>query len=251
MEVTGWETRALARDVADLPPESPERPADTLDEQSAQIRYDVPDCPKAIVYGDPQDAARKVDWRQGDTDLNVKGNCGLTSVANLLELSGRHVGEREVTRLAMEKKLCAWESWRSPAEKGGTDIQQRQVLLKAYGISSEIAKSYEDKGSLSSVAQEVMAGKGCLMSVNAGILWKNPAYIGATYGGRPVSNHVVTVTGAAFDARSGGLKGLYICDSGRGEAEDACRFVSVQELNQCYTQVVRAGVNITANPIRA
>lgn len=212
-----------------------------------EIRTDVPDCSEAFVSGNPFDNAHKMDFKQGDNPFYASGNCGLVSIANTLSRGGLYVSEDEVTEYAIHAGQCTFNPNGPISENGGTDAIMRKNILEHFGMPSYIADP-ENGGSPEQIAKAIEEGKGVLIGVNAGILWNNANYV-ETYLGMPIANHCVSVTGVARDANSGELKGFYIADSGRGLPEDANRFLTIDEFNDVYTNIIQNHANITTKSI--
>ena len=40
---------------------------------------DIPNCANAITHGNPFELSKTMDHQQGDTDLHIRGNCGIGS----------------------------------------------------------------------------------------------------------------------------------------------------------------------------
>lgn len=212
-----------------------------------EIRFDVPECEVAMVTGDPFGNAGKMDFKQGDNPYNASGNCGLVSISNLLRRAGLEVSEADVTRCAIESGLCEYNPSGSAENNGGTTMEMRRDILQQYGIASDICPA-QNGGSLQEIADAIDSGRGVLISVNAGELWECDD--GSTpFWGNPVSNHCVTVTGIARNASTGEITGVYIADSGRGAAGDACRYITVEKFDEAYTNVYGSGANITRDPV--
>ncbi|MCD7884173.1 MAG: hypothetical protein LUI87_10805 [Lachnospiraceae bacterium] len=63
--------------------------------------------------------------------------------------------------------------------------------------------------------------------------------------GQVHADHAATVTGTVRDI-DGNLLGIRVCDSGWGDGD---RFISVEQLEECYTNVFGSGVVVTDAPI--
>lgn len=201
-----------------------------------------------LISGNPQEVAPLLDYAQGDNPYNASGNCGLVSVSNVLEMAGlENCGEDEVTLYALETNQCANDPSLASADRGGTNEQNLENILESYGVAASWC--WSDAVSYETLAAEVAEGSGVIVSVNAGYLWDEPEYVNGE-GGAVYANHFVTVTGVARNADSGEIEGFYICDSGRGQPEDACRFVSLEQFDLAFGQVEDSGAVITDYPIR-
>lgn len=212
-----------------------------------EIRYDVPGCEAALVTGDPFGNAVDMDFQQGDNPYGAHGNCGLVSIVNMLRRGELPVSEDQITKYAIDSGLCVYDPYGDMSENGGTTAEMRQMILAAFGIESDIGTP-QNGGTIEDIADAIDSGKGVLISVNAGVLWDCDDG-SALVDGRVQVNHCVAVTGVARDASTGEITGIYIADSGRGLPEDACRYLTVDEVNEMYTEAVGSSVNITRNPI--
>ncbi len=212
-----------------------------------EIRYDIPNCEVAMVTGDPFGNACKMDFEQGDNPYNASGNCGLVSISNMLRRAGMDVSEKDVTRCAIDSGLCDYNPMGSADNNGGTTIEMRCDILNKFGVASDICPS-GNGGTLEDIADAIDSGRGVLISVNAGELWDCDDG-SVPFWGRPVSNHCIMVTGIARNAATGEIAGVYIADSGRGIAGDACRYLTVEKFDEAYTNVYGSGANITRNPV--
>lgn len=221
-----------------------------------EIRTDVPGCEVALISGDPFTRAEVVDYAQGDNSYHAEGNCGIVSVTNILRISGMDISEEETTAHAIENGECAYNPFylvsengeyvydplHVTTENGGTTMELQERILADYGIESSSYSSAEF--GLNEIAEVVENGHGVIAEINADILWD--ADLGST---GFYANHAITITGVARDAASGAVAGVYICDSGRGEPSDACRFVSAELFNDCYSNISNSGVVVTDAPL--
>jgi Ca2+-binding RTX toxin-like protein len=129
---------------------------------------------------------------------------------------------------------------RRDATRGGCNQYDQVNLLKSFGLEADFSNGY-DQARLASLLKD---GRGVLIAVNAGKLWGDPDDI---QGG--VLNHVVTVTGVACDADSGNVLGFYIADSGRGQAADASRYLSAEDMRN-MADAYGANMVYTRDPIK-
>lgn len=212
-----------------------------------EIKYDVPNCKAALVTGNPFKTACFMNYKQGENPYNAKGNCGLVSISNMLRRGDISISENEITKAAIDGNYCTYSPIGDAKKNGGTSINSRQKLIKKLGIDNEI-KFPGNGGDLQDIADAIDRGCGVIISINAGALWNSDD--GSTLvRGKLQSNHCVTVTGVARDISSGKIVGIYIADSGRGIVEDACRYLTVEEFHEIYTDVYNSGANITKTPI--
>ena len=202
-----------------------------------ELRTDVPGVDRALVIGNPFEAAERMDYVQGDNVLGYLGDCGLTSVANVGQLCGLDLSEDDVVLLANATGQCANDWFLPPSERGGVNDENIINLLSAYGIEAHAESADSPGGSLEAIAQYCENGQSVTMGLNAGVAWDMPEYIDD--GG---ANHQVTVLGAVRDADTGEVAGLYICDSGNNEQ---CRFVDAETCHAMYTNVSGASIVVT------
>ena len=209
------------------------------DNSRVEISTEVPGVERAIVIGNPFAAAQVMDYVQGDNELNYRQDCGLTSVSNIARLCGLDVSENDVVLLADKMDECS-NHWFLPAtERGGVNDGNIINLLAHYGIEAHVEEARSPGGSLEAIAQYCENGQHVTMGINAGVAWDDPTSIGN--GG---ANHQITVLGAARDASTGEVAGIYICDSG---SRDQCRFVDRAMCEAMYSDIPGATIVVTEN----
>lgn len=211
-----------------------------------EVRHDVPNCDEALVTGDPIGNAELMDIKQGDNPYGAAGNCGLVSICNTLRRARMDVTEDQVTKAAIDNGLCQYDPNGPVSENGGTNLFMRKEVLALFGVDSEICPSWNG-GTLERIAEAIDGGQGVVISVCADLLWDEDMGGVGFFG--PQSNHCVAVTGIARDAATGEITGIYIADSGRGLESDACRYLTVEEFDEVYTNVIGTGANITTGPL--
>ena len=204
-----------------------------------------PEVGEVMVFGDPFEVGKNLDDCQGDNEFNVKGNCGLLTITNMLRLGGFHITESDVTKFALENNLCTDGVWMDPYSRGGTTVMNRQEILTRYGIESSFTFDTYEAGGLNEIARYVEQGYGVNISVNAGYAWDSPSNIGDGS-----TNHSILVTGTAYDPNTGELKGLYVCDSGLTQQDSKAFFLSTNRLQDCYVEARGACMLVTDQPIR-
>lgn len=207
-----------------------------------EIRYDAPNCEAVLVTGNPYEAAKDMDFQQGDNPYLAMGNCGLVSISNALRRAGIDVSENAVTSLAIENDLCYYDVNGDPTRNGGTDARDWKSILALLDVDSDIYTPYQG-GALEDIATAIDTGRSVIISVNADMLYGEDTGGFGFFG--PVANHAVTVTGIARDAQTGEIAGVYIADSGRWEPGDVCRYLTVEEFHDSYTDVIYAYACIT------
>lgn len=197
------------------------------------------------VYGGPYELGEVLDDVQGDNVYDAHGDCGLVSITNLLRIAGSDVTEDDVVGYAIRSSLCNYSAFDPPGERGGTTTWEQRAILESLGFDTECFVPGEAGGSLEAMAGHVEAGKGVLIGVNAGYLWENADYIGD---GRV--NHTVLVTGTVRDPETGELRGFTVCDSGSSKSPSFANFVSVETMEDAYTNAFGADVIVTEKAIR-
>ena len=218
-----------------------------------EITDKVPGMEKALVCGDPFRLGNVLDFQQGyDNPYYAFGTCGLTSVANVCTLGGVEVTEPEVVDYAMKNKLCITSEedprYSNLGSGGATTIHHMISLLNHYGFESH-CEFANDAATCERLASAIEGGHGVIVCLNSGILQDRP-WKTADENGNIFGTHAVTLTGTVRDVDTGELKGFYLCDS-TGQNPNAGRtFVSLDKMNECYTNITGGYAVITDNPIR-
>ena len=195
-----------------------------------------------IVFGNPIEVGAALDFEQGDNPFGFRGNCGLVSTSNFLNLCGIEADETLITRYAIENGECVYSEFLPPDHNGGTTARNIENILKAFGIESEVFYPDERGGDLESIAEKLEQGYVGMISVNAGYLWDDPVHVGDGS-----INHRITLTGTVRDGETGELIALTVCDSGSGEP---CHVVPIELLQDCYVNAPGADVVFSAEPLR-
>ncbi len=192
---------------------------------------------EVLTYGSPHYYA--LDYSQGDEVPGYKGTCSETSVANVCMMADLPVTEGDVVRRAIANGWC---NTTSPDEgtRGSSNPSSQVAMLNSYGLRAETRSGYDVKR----LADLVKDGRGVMLSVNAGKLWDVPEYIDSG-----AVNHRVTVTGVACDAGTGAVTGFYIADSGRKQASDVSRYLTLAELRYA-ADVIGSNMVYTLDPIK-
>ena len=186
------------------------------------------DADGSMTYNSPVETGLKLDACQGKKK-EYQGTCGLCSCVNIIRMSGAYIREEAMVDFASQNGLCV--SKKNVYENGGTSFMERQEILESYGINSFCCK--QDVGS---IERYVTAGRGVILSVDAGSLWYD----------KPSNEmHAVVVTSVRKD-HTGNVKGFYICDSGT-LGSDNSRFIEVQKLAGCLSG---NQMNVTSHVIR-
>ena len=208
---------------------------------------DVPNCANAITHGNPFELSKKMDSLQGDTDLQMRGNCGIVSSRNLIAMNGVNISERNLTKYAAESGLCESDKRLPASDRGGTISSERQKLLEIFGVKIEKWMATDSSTTLEKIADSLDRGHGGILSLNAGILYDKPSMSAVNAEGKPMSNHVVTLLGAVRDGTTNEVKGFYICDSGAGEA---CQYVDSDRMKKSFCNVENACVQMSKERLR-
>ncbi len=183
---------------------------------------------KIIIYGDPQ-SYHNLNYVQS-TPL-IKGyeeNSGEIAVANITALAGRPVSAKEVMETAIKEKLCDTTS-KDSALRGSTTASDQLALLNKFGIAATLDKGFDENA----IAQHIIEGKGVILSVNSGMLWRMtlPKNEGHT-------DYAVTITGVAYAADSGEVAGFYLSDPVWGiQGGSRPRYVEISVLRQAVDAV--------------
>jgi hypothetical protein len=181
----------------------------------------LPDGAQSVMIGDVSQFAA-FNHQQGDNPYGITGDCGLVSCQDVLNQFGQPVTETEVLQHAAANGECNIDP-ASAADSGGSSPQQQAEILNDYGVPAQVEKGQ----SVEELATYVEEGHSVIASVNAGVLWDDPAYYEG--GG---DNHAVTVTGVARDPMTGAIQGFYINDSGDGKSAE---FVSATTMQEAFT----------------
>ena len=154
---------------------------------------------------------------QGSADPEYRGTCGLCACVNIIRLAGVMITELEVLRFALGRDhfgeampLLCKKKKKKPGFNGGTSPQDRQLILRNFGIDSElISIQYDPDGEIADSNMELISrcvesGRGVILSVRATLLNDDPEK-------KDNDNHAVTVTSTVRDS-NGSLLGFYIVD---------------------------------------
>lgn len=208
----------------------------------------VKDSDGNLVYDSPNETDQYLYKNQGSADPAFQGTCGLCSCANILRLSGVNATEAQMIAFAsttknpntLFQKLCA-TGYSDPGMNGGTSPKGRQLILQNFGIDSGVFPlARETDGSLSdsnltTISDNVSAGRGVILSVHADILW-NDAPVGID------DYHAVTVT-SVKKGPNGNILGFYICDS----AHNGTTYYTADKVKRALTG---SPMNVTYSVIR-
>jgi len=186
------------------------------------------------TYDHPEETGKKLNYRQGYAVKGFQGTCGIVSSQNVLTMAGINTTEKELIEFCSKEKvdifgttLC--RSNNTPENNGGTTAHDRMVLLRKYGLSSELQKQNVDN-----IAKAIENGKGVIISVKAEEFYPNINIDGF---------HAVTVTSLTKD-KNGNVTGFWITDSGKG---DSAKFFSKDHISKSLSD---SEMNVTTNKIR-
>lgn len=182
----------------------------------------LPDGREGVISGDPK-GYEVFNHRQGDNPYDFQGTCGLVSCEDVLRQFGVEVTEADVVGHAIEHRLCNVEG--DPRLLGGTTPDQRVQILKDFGVPTHV----EQERSLQDLSQHIEENRGIIVSVNAGVLWNDPAYYG-----EGSHNHAIVVTGVARYARTDEIAGFFINDSG---VPQSGHFVDAKTMQKAWVDV--------------
>lgn len=201
-----------------------------------------------IISGNPEEKKHNLDYNQANGFSIDWGDCGIVSTLNLLRLIGYDIDESDITKVAKENGFADYDTW-NPFMRGGSTWEDRIALLKYYNIEAQAkyVNKYDTADSFESTVDYIAAflesGRGVILSLNA------DALNGNSPNGEFKSNHVVLVTGTVRDTKTGEIIGLYVCDSSRGKEEDACRYVSADQLRKCMYDAEGTSIVVTTEPV--
>lgn len=186
---------------------------------------------RCYVFGTENNISNKFTGHQGNNAFGIENNCGIACVTQLLILSGKRIVENDVVRTAVGCGLCEITGMQLHAN-GATSAEQRKILLDKHGIRSTIKILSSEQ-----IANYIERGYGIIVSVDAGVLWKKPEYVGV--------GHAIMVYGTIHKYDTGKLIGLIICDTGSGEMEFPLPIVLFEQMYN-----FERGANVTLEAIR-
>ncbi|MCR5783258.1 MAG: hypothetical protein K6G90_11065 [Clostridia bacterium] len=234
-------------------PETEEIKVESLENMEATLPYEYTDSLEGLngegvmVAGRPPEAiAERLDYNQGDNPFRASGNCGLVSISNFLNLCGIETTENEVTEYAMEHNFCSNRFFAHRSDRGGTTTEMQMDILRHYDVQTKAELSIENGGTADAefVAQKIEQGHAVMCGGNAGYLWNNANAVGPG-----AANHEITCVEAVRDPETFELKGIVICDSGRGLESDSKRLLTPEEFNT-FINVEGGDVVYSTDPLR-
>jgi Ca2+-binding RTX toxin-like protein len=126
--------------------------------------------------------------------------------------------EAQVVQVAIDNNWTVTDPSLPAYRRGGSNYVQQQALLNNFGVRNQLLMGYNEEA----IGNLIRSGRGVILALNAGQLWDDRNY--NDDGG---VNHVVTITGAAYNESTGSLMGFYIADSGRQKVSDMTRYISL------------------------
>ena len=211
-----------------------------------ELTNKVPGLERALVCGDPFRLGEVLDYQQGfDNPYGAFGTCGLTSIANICKMAGMDVSEPEVVQYAMEYGQCIKDD--PMFGGGGTTIGNDLEILSHFGVEAHC--EFSDVADCERLAQAVEGGHGVIVGLNAGLLQDRP-WKEANAEGEIAANHAVCLTGTVRDADTGELAGFYLCDSSSQRPDGGKIFVTMDKMEECYSQVKGSFAILTDEAIR-
>lgn len=193
-----------------------------------------PNGNKVYEYGQATLWSKYLDYAQGDNSKGYKYDCGLAACENVLieagALAKRTIStivkgidtiESIVVNYAAANGYCITSN-SNPYYNGGTYGSWQAKILAHFGVFAT-----DQYTTLAGIASAIKNNSCVIVEVDAYKLWG----IGAA----GYANHAITVTGVDYSAASPTqIDGFYICDSGRGSASDAARFVSTSLMSSIF-----------------
>lgn len=191
-----------------------------------------------LMYNSPVETGKKLYTTQGAAYKNIQGTCGLCCCANVLRLAGVNVGEKEMIDYAVREGLCRFQP-QSYDGNGATTPKDRKAVLDHFGIQSSIEpvklnnSGQADDETMERIGRYISDGRGVVVSVDAGIFYSDPRYLGG--------GHAVTLTSVERNDW-GEVIGYYVCDSNRG--------TSFYQKDKMQRALRSSGINVTSFVIR-
>lgn len=153
------------------------------------------------MYNKPYETAKSLIRDQGQNARNMYGTCGLCQCVNQLRMAGlTNVTEDDVINVAMgcskNVRNCLDMNNPDPYERGGTNANGRKEILGKFNLDvTNVPISSNRSSTVNTLGNAVATGHGVIVSVDAGVLWNNPSYLG---GGHAISLISVSQNGDTF-----------------------------------------------------
>ena len=186
------------------------------------------------IYGHP--CKWFLDYEQQYENCGVESAMNILSIAHKLEIENQNTFESMFTEEMRKEGLCDDEGKKGELDSldGGTTAEKRKQILNKYGLESSVKTL-----TLEQIGEEIKQGKGIIIRVSARNLFPDSNLPDKL-------NHAISVIGVVYDENNQ-IYGFYICDTGKW----GLRFITYQELENCYTGYVGQAVNVTNNEIRS
>jgi hypothetical protein len=169
--------------------------------------------------------------RQGLNDYGFQSTCGITATENICRQFGVEVDENTLVHEAVDANLCSIKI--DTQCSGGITVFAQRDLLRNHDISARVEMFNETE----SLASYVEQGRGVILTVNAGLLWRDPScYEFGQY------NHAICIIGCDRNAESNKVESFFITDSGTGETLQ----ISESRLRECWSN----GVGVVTDEVR-
>lgn len=179
----------------------------------------LPDGRDTVVIGDVE-AFSAYCHGQGENPAGFRQTCGLCSCEGILRQFGHEVTEAEIVEYARKNGLCDVE--RSREASGATDVGRLARLLSDRGVPARA----DNRGSLEDLATWLQEGRGVIVGLDAGELWKDASYLN--------KGHAVTPIAVARDPKTWEIQGFYVNDTGRGQYGEAGKFVDADTMKEAW-----------------
>lgn len=128
-------------------------------------------------------------------------NCGVQSSGEIIFLAtGERIPEADLLNESIAAGRAGAGVPGDPASPGGTTAEQRQAILAAHGVESDVVPTSRE-----AMADALRDGRGVIVNVDAGTLWGTDQHGG----------HAVVVTDGTYDA-DGNLETVTVNDTGNG-----------------------------------
>lgn len=204
----------------------------------------------AEVFDHPEKLKEELPFSQGNNDRGKHGDCGLANTAIWLKIAGSKYVENDVVNFAVSHN--SKKNSRLCSRTGGINVYTQALIWKAFGMDADIFRlsSYKVDNLIERMCEAVEIGRAVSVGINAGKLWSTDILeINdlSKYYGDGGANHVIGIV-SYERSLEGKITHLYINDTGRKYARDACRKVSIEDFIYAFN-VGRASVCISKDPV--
>ncbi len=189
-----------------------------------------------VMYNKPLETARILIRKQGKNSREMCGTCGICQCANILHMAG--VTDVTEDDLINEALCCSKLTMigldidnSDPDNRGGTSASGRREILSRFNLETYTYSITNNRDTaISYFAQQISSGHGVIVTVDAGLFWKDT---NLSEQGHAISLISVSESGDSF---------IY-CDTGTGSID----VISATRLSEVLTG---RPANITTNIIR-